>query len=72
MDDPLRGSLFAQRIVNQRTKGGLGLLFVRLLVEQLGGRIQLLDYTEQHGACFCLYLPHILGEEEVNIVEAVR
>ncbi len=56
-DDPLRSIIFEERVMSNGTKGGLGLLFVRLLAERIGGHVHLLDYVEGRGACFCLDLP---------------
>jgi len=55
-DDPLRARMWHERL-DDRGKGGLGLLFTRLHVEKLNGHIHLLAYEEGSGANFCIHLP---------------
>lgn len=64
--DEQRQQIFNQPITTKDREGGLGLLFVRSSIEDLGGTIRLLAWEPNRGAAFVIALPqlHSLGTRE--------
>lgn len=62
--DAQREQIFNQPVTTKDREGGLGLLFVRSIIEDLGGTIRLLPEEPNSGAVFVIALPqsHALGD----------
>lgn len=57
IEEKIRASIFQRRITTKPSSGGYGLLIVRQLVEDIGGKITLLSAEPGKGAAFSIKLP---------------
>lgn len=65
ISDAVRFLIF-QSPVTTKERGGYGLLFVRQLIENMGGDISLAPFNKKHGAEFIIKIPCISVENETK------
>ena len=63
IDDDIRQAIFHRKIDSKEDSGGYGLLLVRQLVDDMGGKIVLLPADVNKGAVFSLRLPIVDSKE---------
>lgn len=65
VSDAVRFSIFHSPVTT-KIRGGYGLLFVRQLIENMGGDISLAPFNKKHGAEFIIKIPCISGGNEIT------
>lgn len=69
IDDNTRAAIFHRKVGDKLSSGGYGLLFVRQLVDDMEGKINLLPQQVEKGAIFSIKLPlveHDPGNKEME------
>ncbi|MDD2921677.1 MAG: GAF domain-containing sensor histidine kinase [Anaerolineales bacterium] len=64
ISDDKRMSIFHRPFTTKQKGGGFGLLYVRQIVENMRGEIELLKYQEGRGAVFLIQFPVIAAQEQ--------